>query len=458
MRKARRSYELDMVHGKLIPGMMKFALPLIATSVMQLLYNAADVIVVGKFAGSEHLAAVGSTGALINLIVNVFLGLSIGTNVVAARDYGAGDPAGVRKTVHTSITVSLIGGVFLAVFGFVFGGTFLRWMDSPPEVLPLATLYIKIYFIGMPFNMLYNFGAAVLRAIGDTRRPLYYLAFSGLVNVLLNLVFVIVFHMGVAGVALATITSQAISATLILLCLIRSDGLVHLELKELRIHGEKLLAMARVGLPAGLQGALFAISNVLIQSTINGYGAIVVAGNSAANNLEGFIYVSMNAFHQAAVTFVSANIGAGKNSRISKSLGACLLLAMVVGVTMGVCFFIFAEPLVGIYSTKADVIAAGVRKLRIFSITYFTCGLMDVICGALRGMGTSITPMLVSVMGVCGLRIFWLYVIMPFASSLNMLYYSYPVSWVLTATVHLICFLAYKKKHFPVDLAAEVET
>lgn len=455
MRKAKHSYELDMVHGKLIPTMARFALPLMITSILQLLYNAADVIVVGKFAGSEHLAAVGSTGALINLIVNVFLGLSIGTNVIAARDYGAQDRDGMQRTVHTSITISLIGGVVLGIFGFIFGGTFLKMMDTPPEVHPLATVYMKIYFIGMPFNMLYNFGAAILRAIGDTKRPLYYLTISGIVNVLLNLVFVIVFHMGVAGVALATIIAQAISAILVLLCLIHTGGYVHLDIRKLHIHGDKLAAMARVGLPEGFQGALFSISNVLIQSTVNSYGAIVVAGNSAAQNLEGFIYVAMNAFHQAAITFVSANIGARRNSRIKKSMGAALALCTLVGVGIGLIMFLFMGPLAGIYSDDPAVIDAAIVRLRIFTTTYFLCGLMDVFCGVLRGMGESVVPMIVSVLGVCAFRVLWIYAVLPIFPGREMLYISYPVSWVLTGAVHMICCFALLRRKFPVNLEME---
>ena len=457
MRRTKHVYELDMIHGSLFKGMAKFALPLIATSILQLLYNAADVIVVGKCAGSEALAAVGSTGALINQIINVFLGLSIGTNVIAARDYGAGKREGVQETVHTSIAVSIVGGIVLGIFGFIFGGTFLSWMDSPPEVLPLSTLYIKIYFVGMPFNMLYNFGAAVLRAVGDTKRPLYFLTVSGIANVALNLVFVIAFHMGVAGVALATIISQAISAVLVVLCLIHSDGFIHLDLKKLRIHGGKLLLMARVGLPAGMQGALFSISNVLIQSTVNSYGATILAGNSASQNLEGFIYVSMNAFHQAAITFVSTNIGAGKNSRIRKSMGAALILVTIAGMSIGAVMLLLMKPLLGIYSSDAAVVAAGMVRLRIFTITYWTCGLMDVLSGVLRGMGQSIVPMIVSVLGVCAFRILWIYLVMPGFEGLDMLYYSYPISWILTGGCHLLCVLVLLKKKFPVDLALEAE-
>ena len=450
MRRTAHSYELDMVHGKLMPSVARFALPLMLTSILQLLYNAADVIVVGRYAGSEALAAVGSTGALINLILNIFMGLSIGTNVVAARHYGAQDRQGVQETVHTSITISLIGGVLLGLFGFFFAGKFLKLMNSPPEVLPLATLYVKIYFVGMPFNMLYNFGAAILRAVGDTKRPLYFLMVSGIVNVVLNLYFVIVLHMGVAGVALATIVSQAISSILVLLCLLHSNGYIRLDPKKLGIKGEKLASIARIGLPAGLQGALFSISNVLIQSTVNSYGAIVVAGNSAATNIENFIYAGMNAYHQAAITFVSANIGAGKNSRIRKAMGTTVLQATAIGIALGAVIFIFREQLIGVYSPDPEVIAAGMRRTSIIALTYFFCGVMDTLCGVLRGMGAAIMPMVVSVLGACGFRIFWIYVILPIWPDLQVLYVSYPASWVLTGLVHFICCLFMLKK-FPVD-------
>ena len=454
MRRSRRSYELDMTHGKLIPKVAAFALPLMATSILQLLYNAADVIVVGRFTGPEALAAVGSTSALINLIVNVFLGLSVGTNVIAAKYYGLGDFHNMRETVHTSITVSVLGGIVVGLFGVLFGGMFLGWMGTSPEVLPLATRYIRIFFIGTPFNMLYNFGAAVLRAVGDTRRPLYFLTVSGLVNVLLNLVFVIVFHMGVAGVALATITSQMISAVLVILCMLHSAGYVHLDPKQLGIRRDKLAAIAKVGLPAGFQGACFSISNVLIQSTVNSYGAIVMAGNSASANLEGFIYVAMNAFHQAAITFVSANVGAGKNRRIGRTLGACAALVVAVGAGLGLIAFALMPQLLSIYSPEPEVIAAGLVRLRVFALTYYLCGLMDVLCGVIRGMGAAIAPMLVSIVGACGFRIFWIYAVLPMHPTLTMLYIGYPVSWVLTGAAHMICFLKLIRQ-FPPGLLEE---
>lgn len=457
LQKAKRSYELDMTHGKLIPRVVAFTLPLILTSILQLLYNAADVIVVGRYSGSEALAAVGSTGPLINLLINVFLGLSIGTNVVAANHYGAGDYKNTQETVHTSIAISLLGGCVLGVFGFFFGGSFLKWMDSPADVLPLATKYIRIYFLGMPFNMLYNFGAAVLRAVGDTRRPLYFLMASGIVNVVLNLLFVIGFKMGVAGVAWATIISQMISSALVVICLMRTEGYVHLDPRALRIHRDKLMAVIRVGLPAGFQAACFSISNVLIQSTVNGYGSTVVAGNSASQNIEGFIYASMNAFHQTAITFVSANLGAGKNGRLRKVLGACSLLVFVVGAALGLIAYALMPALLGIYSPDPKVVAAGMIRLRIIASTYALCGLMDVFCGIMRGMGAAVVPMLVSILGACAFRIFWIYAILPLHSTLGMLYISYPVSWILTGSVHLICCFALLRR-YPIRPCEEEET
>ena len=454
MSRKKRSYELDMTHGKLIPKVMAFSVPLILTGVLQLLYNAADVIVVGRFTGAAALAAVGSTASLINLILNLFIGLSIGANVVAAKYYGANDYKGMQETVHTAVTVSLIGGVVGGAFGFIFSRTFLTWMGSPEDVLPLATQYIRIYFLGMPFNLLYNFGAALLRAVGDTKHPLYFLSIAGVINVILNLFFVIVCGMGVAGVAWATIISQLISAVLVVICLIRSEGFVHLDLRKLRVVPSNLKAMTQIGLPAGFQGICFSVSNVLIQSTVNAYGSIVVAGNSASQSLENFIYVSMNAFYQAAITFISTNIGAGRYSRIRKSAGACLTLVTAVGIVLGAIAYIFMPQLLGIYSSDPDVIAAGIRRFTIFTTTYFTCGIMDVLCGTLRGMGEAVLPMVVSLLGACVFRIVWIYAILPMHNTLEMLFYSYPVSWLLTGGTHLICYFIHLKR-FPVDLEAE---
>ena len=454
MRLHRGNYEMDMTAGAILPKLLLFSLPLILSSILQLLFNAADVIVVGRFEGENALAAVGSTGALINLIVNIFMGLSVGANVVIARYYGAGQYKDTSEAVHTSVTVSVIGGAILAVFGFIMAHTLLVWMGSPAEVLPLATLYVKIYFLGMPFNALYNFGSSVLRAVGDTQRPLIYLTLAGIANVILNLLFVAVFHMGVAGVALATIVSQAISAILVLLCLLRTEGAIHVDLRKLRIHAEKLLEIARIGLPAGLQGAFFSLSNVLIQSTVNSFGNIVMAGNSVSANIEGFIYVAMNALHQAAITFTSQNFGARKYLRIRRICLLSVLTVTVIGILLGAIALVFQTPLLSIYSTEPEVIAAGIIRMNIIASTYFLCGIMDVLCGVLRGLGSTIAPMIISVLGACALRIFWIYCILPFDRTLQMLYISYPVSWAITAAVHGAC-LGGVLRRYPVSAGAD---
>ena len=439
----RRSarYEMDMTTGRLLPKVLAFSGPLILTGILQLLYNAADIVVVGRFAGPQALAAVGSTGALINLLVNVFMGLSVGASVVVARAYGAGDNASVSTGVHTAITVAGVAGVLVGVLGFVASHPLLKWMGSPDDVLDMATLYMKIFFVGMPANMLYNFGAAILRAVGDTRRPLYYLTVSGILNVLLNLVLVIVFHMGVAGVAIATVASQVMSMTLVMICLIRSDGPIHLDLRKLRIHLSQLVEIVRVGLPAGLQGSLFSISNVLIQSSVNSFGSLVMAGNSAGSNLEGFVYTSMNAIHQADLTFASQNLGAGQFKRVRRVMWVCLGTVTAIGLGMGLVFLAFGNQLVSIYNSDPEVIHYGMTRLKIILPTYFLCGLMDVMVGQLRGVGYSILPMMISLTGACLLRVVWIYTFFAANPTLEVLYISYPVSWLITFATHFVCYM-----------------
>jgi putative MATE family efflux protein len=445
-RGGKGSYEIDMTTGPLLGKICKFAIPLALSSILQLLFNAADIIVVGNFAGSTALAAVGSTGALINLIVNVFIGLSVGTNVLVARYYGSGQKKDLEETVHTSITVSLVGGVILIVIGIILAEPLLLLMGTPADVIDQATLYMRIFFVGMPVNMLYNFGAAVLRSVGDTKRPLYYLVIAGIVNVILNLFFVIVCHLDVAGVAIATVISQAISAALVLICLVRSDGPYSVNLKKLRIKKDKLIGMARIGLPAGFQGAIFSISNVLIQSSINSFGSTVMAGSTAAANIEGFVYVAMNAFHQAALSFTSQNIGAGKYERVNKILGSCVFLVSVVGIVLGVGAYLLGTPLLGIYSSDPQVISYGLERMFLVCMPYFLCGIMDVMVGSLRGMGYSVVPMIVSIVGACGLRVLWIYTIFAANRTLFVLFLSYPVTWTITAACHLLCyFVLYHK-------------
>ena len=433
-------HEIDMTEGPILPKILAFSGPLILTGILQLLYNAADVIVVGNYAGHEALAAVSSTGSLINLLVNVFMGLSVGASVVIARYYGARDVISLRKAEHTAMTMALVMGVGVGIFGFLAARPMLQLMDSPEDVIDGAALYVRIYFLGMPANMLYNFGAGVLRAIGDTKRPMYYLIVAGMINVLLNLLLVIIFHLDVAGVAIATVASQVISAVLVLLCLFRSRSVIHLNLQECRIDRKSACEIIRIGLPAGLQGSLFSISNVLIQSSVNSFGSLVVAGNGVASNIEGFVYTSMNAQHQAAMTFASQNYGAGKADRVRKTLWCCLGSVTVIGLVMGLVFRLFGPQLMSLYNSEPEVIANGLIRMDIIMPTYFLCGLMDVMVGELRGIGFSVMPMIVSLTGACLLRIVWILTVFAMDHSLTVLYLSYPVSWFVTFAIHFLCY------------------
>lgn len=440
MDKTAKKYEIDMCNGPLLGKILLFSFPLMLSGILQLLFNAADMIVVGRWVGSDALAAVGSTGSLVNLIVNVFIGLSVGTNVLVARYYGGGQEKELSETVHTAIMSAVICGVALIFIGFFVSPYALKLMGYPEEVLGQSVLYLRIYFAGMPAMMLYNFGSAILRAVGDTKRPLYFLSIAGVVNVILNLFFVIVCKIGVAGVALATTISQCVSAVLVVICLMRTDAIYKLVIRKLKIHKHKLFMMIRIGVPAGLQGAIFSISNVLIQSSINSFGADAMAGNSAAGNLEGFVYTAMNTFHQSAVSFTSQNYGARKYKRIGKIMLYCVLCVTVVGLVMGIGLYVFAKPLLGLYVTEEEVIAIGVLRLLWISCPYFLCGLMDTIVGVLRGMGYAIMPMLVSLTGACLLRVIWIYTVFANDHRLEVLYFSYPFTWTVTALVHLICF------------------
>lgn len=446
LKKSRQTFEIDMCNGPLLPKMLLFTIPLILSGVLQLLFNAADVIVVGQFAGNEALAAVGSTSSLTNLLVNLFIGMSVGVNVLVARYYGGKQDGEVSETVHTAIVISVLGGVLLAVIGIVLAKPLLTLMDTPEDVIKHSVLYMRIYFMGMPVMLLYNFGSAVLRAIGDTRRPLFYLSIAGVINVCLNLWFVISLHMGVAGVALATIISQAVSAVLIVRCLIQSEGCFRLYPEKLKISWDKLLRIARIGLPAGIQGSLFSISNVLIQSSVNSFGSVAMAGNTAASNIEGFVYTAMNAVHQTAVSFTGQNLGGKRFDRISKILAQCLMLVTIIGLVMGNAVVLFGEPLLGLYSSDTEVITYGQKRLLYICTIYCMCGIMDVLVGSIRGLGYAIMPMIVSLLGACAFRVVWIYTIFSWNRTLETLYISYPVSWTLTALVHLICYIIVKKK------------
>lgn len=443
-----KNYSMDLTEGSIIKKLLLFSLPLMASNILQLFFNAADIMVVGQFAGDNSLAAVGSTTSVIHLLTNVFMGLSVGVNVLAARLFAGKKDEELSKTVHTAITVSLFCGILMILIGEVAAKQILIWMDSPAEVIDLAVLYLRIYFLGMPATILYNFGAAILRAIGDTKRPLYYLTFSGLMNLILNCIFVIVFHMDVAGVAIATVISQCISALLVLRCLGNESGAIHLTRKGLGIDKRIFLQIVKIGLPAGLQSSLFSLSNVVIQSSINSFGPLAIAGNSAATSVEGFLNVVMNAFSQGGVAFVSQCIGAKKYERINKTVITLQLCVFSSGIVLGNLVYLFGEPLLGLYSGSPEVIEAGMKRLLYACCFYFFYGMMDSMVAVLRGMGRAVVPMIVALMGVCGFRLLWIAVMFtnPAFHVIETVYIAYPLSWGLTFMVHTICFLVIRSK------------
>lgn len=442
----RKSNSIDMLNGPLFSKILLFSIPLMLSSILQLLFNAADIIVVGQFTGSDAIAAVGATTALINLLVNLFVGVSIGTSVIVGKYLGARDYDNVEKSVHASIYFALISGFIMIFVGIILAKPLLAWMATPDNVIDLSTLYMRIYFLSMPAFMVYNFGAAILRSIGDTKRPLYFLGIAGIVNVILNLILVIVFHLGVAGVAIATTVSQYISATLVVLSLMESEYPLKLKPKELKFHEHIVIDMLKVGLPAGLQSVIFSLSNVLIQSSVNSFGSLVMAGNTAAANIEGFVYAAMNSIYQACLTFTSQNMGAKNYHRIDKILINCLIIVTAVGLIFGVGAYVFGHQLLGIYTTDAQVIEYGINRLMLVCAPYFLCGLMDVMVGSLRGIGYSIMPMIVSLTGACLFRIIWIYTIFAMYHTQFVLYISYPISWALTAFIHFVCYMVVRRK------------
>ena len=445
----RSKNEMDMCSGSIFGKMLIFTIPLMLSSMLQLLFNAADIVVVGNFAGDSSLGAVGSTGSLVNLMTNLFIGLSVGVNVLVARYYGSGEKDNLHDTVQTSITLSVILGLVVAVFGFIFAPTFLKMMKLEGEILRLASIYLRIYFLGMPAVMIYNFGSAVLRAIGDTTRPLIFMVISGIVNVGLNLLFVIKFGMNVDGVAIATVISQLISAVLVVVCLIRENNVIHFDIHHMYINKNILLKILRIGLPAGFQGTLFSLSNVFIQSSVNTFGDDIISGNSSAINIEGFVYVAMNSFHQAAISFVSQNVGAGKRERINKITVVSVLLVSATGLLMGTLVNYFGRELLGIYSNNPAIIEAGYIRVGIICSIYFLCGIMDVMVGALRGLGYSTMPAIVSLRGACVFRLIWLATVFQIDKwhTIQTIYYSYPISWILTFSVHVVCYIIVKRKY-----------
>lgn len=444
----KRSYEIDMCSGPIFPKIIRFALPLMFSGILQLLFNAADIIVVGQFSGSEALAAVGSTSSLISLLVNLFIGVSVGANVMAARYYGAKNDRDLHETVHTAICMALICGFAMVFIGILAARPLLHWMGTPDDVIEHSVLYMRIYFAGMPFFTVYNFGAAILRAAGDTRRPMYYLTMAGIINVIFNLLFVIVFHMGVAGVAIATVISQGISAVLVIRCLLRSEGPYRLEKDALHITGSKLRAMLQIGLPAGIQGTLINLSNVLIQSSINSFDSLAMAGGTAAGNLENFLYVSVNAISQTVLSFTSQNMGAGNYKRVDRVVVQCILTVCGVSIVLGSAGYLFGGQILRLYSPDSQVVSFGMERLSITMLPYALCGIMDTMPGCLRGIGCSVTPMVISLTGICLFRILWIITVFRVSHTLTTLYLSYPVSWLLTSIVQVICFLIMRKRKF----------
>lgn len=450
MSEVRGANCVDMTTGAILPKLLATALPLVASSVLQLLFNAADVVVVGRYASEYSLAAVGSTGPLINLVTNLFIGLSIGANTVASFYFGARDEARLNRVVHNSLLLSLVGGVLLTFIGCFFTRYFLIWMQTPEETLDLATQYVGLYFLGSVPVLIFNFGSSILRAKGDTKRPLYYLTYAGIVNVILNLLFVVVFHMDVVGVALATIVSQGISAFLIIRCLMTEQDAFRFSPRKLRFDAPIVFAILHSGVPAGIQGIVFSLSNVVVQTAINGFGPAAMAGSAAASNVEGFVWVAMYSFSQTVMTFFGQNVGAKRYDRLTRILLTTLACSCLTGFVLGNFCSCFAESLVRIYDSRPEVVDSGAARFHVVCRFYFICGLMDAMVGAIRGMGVSIAPTVVSLIGACGLRLAWIFTLFqtPHYHTEHMLYMTYPVSWTITFLAHIACYLYFYRKLF----------
>lgn len=442
----KNKYEIDMCNGTIMDKLISFALPLMLSGMLQLMFNAVDIIVVGRFSGSRALAAVGSTTALINVFTNLFIGISLGANVLAARFYAAGKEKEMSDTVHTAIAIAIISGLIMAFVGLVFSKGALELMDTPEDVIGQAALYMRIYFIGMPFFMLYNYGAAVLRAVGDTKRPLMFLIVSGCINAVLNLILVIGFSLSVVGVAVATVISQMISCILVLRCLYKSEGSYQLRFSKLKINKKYMIQIFQVGIPAGIQSTVINFSNVLLQSSVNSFGSVAMAGYTAANNILGFLYQSINSVTQACMSFTSQNYGVGKYKRMDRVLADCMILTVAVSLIFGCSAYFFGNYILRIYTSDAEVIKCGLEILSITTVPYFLCGIMDLFPGALRGMGYSAVPMILSVIGTVGMRVLWIYVVFPLNRSLYVLFISYPASWGITIVMQVICYIFVRKK------------
>lgn len=441
--------ERDMLHGPLAGSILLYTIPIILTSYLQLLFNAADLVVVGRFCGSVSVAAVGVTGAITNLIVNLFMGLSVGAGVAVAHAIGGRESETVHRTVHTALLTALVGGVVLTVVGVIWSPTFLRWMDTPENVLPLSSTYMRIYFGGITFTLVYNYCTSILRAAGDTQSPMVILMAAGVVNVILNVVFVAVFHMNVAGVALATVISQALSAVAVVLVLMHRRDDIRFYPSKMRIYMPQLKKILRIGLPAGIQSSTFSLSNVIIQSAMNSFGEVLVSGNAAVSNIEGFCFVTVNGFHQAAVNYIGQNVGAQQFDRVKKIFRLCVIYASLAGLIVGGAVTIFRRPLLSIYITDSpEALQIGMTRVFFTSMPYFIYGLLDAAAGSLRGMGASAISMLISVLGICGSRLLWIFTVfqIPAMHTPECLYTSYPISWILTVIAEFVAFpIIYRK-------------
>lgn len=442
----KNKYEIDMCNGSIMDKLISFSLPLMLSGILQLMFNAVDIVVVGRFSGSQALAAVGSTTALINIFTNLFIGISLGANVLAARFYASCKEKEMSETVHTAITLALISGIIMAGVGLLLAKLALELMGTPSDVIELSTLYMRIYFCGMPFFMLYNYGAAILRAVGDTKRPLIFLIISGVANAGLNMILVIIFHMGVAGVGIGTVISQLISCILVLRCLYKSEGCYQLRFSKLRIQKVYLRQIFQVGIPAGIQSTVINFSNALLQSSVNSFGSTAMAGYTAANNILGFLYASVNAVTQACMSFTSQNYGVGKYKRMDRVLINCLILSVVISGVLGCGSYAFGTEILKVYTEDPKVIQCGLEILSMTTVTYFLCGIMDLFPGALRGMGRSGVPMILSIIGTVGTRIVWIFMLFPQHRSLKFLFISYPASWLFTIVMQVICFYFVRKQ------------
>lgn len=441
----KKAFTADMTTGPFFKKIVLFSVPLVFTGLLQLVYNTADTVIVGRFAGKQALAAVGSTGALVALILNVFMGLAMGAGVVTARSIGAGDTAKIKRYTHTAMTLSVISGIAVGIIGYFISGLLLQLMHIETEILTLSTLYLKIYFLGAPGMLIYNFGAAIVRAHGDTQRPLYILFLSGIVNIVLNLILVIPVQLGVSGVAIATVVSQYISAALIVLYLFRSDSVIRIRRKELRIHKQELFEIVKIGVPAGIQNSMFSIANVIIQSSVNSFGENAMAGIAAGSNYDSYIYTCTNAFAQTTMTFTSQNVGAEKYENIGKVYGRCMALVCAVGGVLSLLGYIFRGQIVGLFSDVPEVITIGAERMQLIMPFYITCSLQDVVAGQIRGLGKSTGPMLVSLLGTCGVRLLWIFVFLPMNRTLMYLFIAYPLSWGVTFIAQAILYTVLKR-------------